>query len=397
MISLLHHLGTFALNILWQLAVFAMVLALCDFFLRRASSAWRAAFWTGGLLIAGVLPWLPAPQLRSAGMRTAPIVIQTTASSAAGSRSLLIWPGAVLAALAFWRAGRLAHGLLRLRSLRRSSTAAAEGIHLSEGIGAPVTFGWRRPVILVPERFWNDASLEVKQSVLAHERAHIDRRDYAWNLALECLSIMAWWHPAVIWMKRRTAALREYACDERAAAEVASYARSMVAAAQILAGRRAPQAALGFFDSNNLEERVMKLTQPFSRIPFRWAMLSLAGASTILLTTAWLLVVHPVALAEEPAKIYKIADGVKAPRLITKIEPDYTEEARDAKVSGTATLKIIIGSDGDVQKAEIAQSLDPGLDANAIDAVTRWKFEPATLDGKPVAVSATVEVNFRLQ
>jgi len=237
----------------------------------------------------------------------------------------------------------------------------------------------------------------VKQSVLAHERAHIDRKDYAWNLALECLSIMAWWHPAVIWMKRRTAALREYACDERAAAEVANYARSMVTAAQILADRRTPQAALGFFDSNNLEERVMKLTQPFARIPFRWAMLSLAGASTILLATAWLLVAHPVALAEEPAKIYKIADGVKAPRLLSKIEPEYTEEARDAKVSGTAILKIVVAADGEVQKAEITQSLDPGLDANAIDAVTRWKFEPATLDGKPVAVSATVEVNFRLE
>jgi len=397
MISVLHHLGTFALNILWQLAVFAMVLALCDFFLRRASSAWRAAFWTGGLLIAAVLPWLPASQLRSDGRRTAPIVIQTTATSAVSSRTLLIWPGAFLAALALWRAGRLGHGLLRLQRLRRSSAVSAEGIHLSEGVGAPVTFGWRRPVILVPEKFWQEASLEVKQSVLAHERAHIDRKDYAWNLALECLSIMAWWHPAVIWMKRRTAALREYACDERAAAEVANYARSMVTAAQILADRRTPQAALGFFDSNNLEERVMKLTQPFARIPFRWAMLSLAGASTILLATAWLLVAHPVALAEEPAKIYKIADGVKAPRLLSKIEPEYTEEARDAKVSGTAVLKIVVAADGEVQKAEITQSLDPGLDANAIDAVTRWKFEPATLDGKPVAVSATVEVNFRLE
>ena len=397
MISVLHHLGTFALNILWQLAVFAMVLALCDFFLRRVSSAWRAAFWTGGLLIAGVLPWLPAPRLRSNGERTSSIVFQTTASSAVSSRTLLIWPGAFLVVLGLWRAGRLGHGLLRLQRLRRSSAVTAEGIHLSEGVGAPVTFGWRRPVILVPEKFWQEAPLEVKQSVLAHERAHIDRKDYAWNLALECLSIMAWWHPAVIWMKRRTAALREYACDERAAAEVANYARSMVAAAQILADRRAPQAALGFFDSNNLEERVMKLTQPFARIPFRWAMLSLAGASTILLATAWLLVAHPVALAEEPAKIYKIADGVRAPKVISKIEPEYTEEARDAKVSGTAILKIVVAADGEVQKAEITQSLDPGLDANAIDAVTRWKFEPATLDGKPVAVSATVEVNFRLE
>ncbi|WP_410968987.1 energy transducer TonB, partial [Salmonella sp. SAL4444] len=73
-----------------------------------------------------------------------------------------------------------------------------------------------------------------------------------------------------------------------------------------------------------------------------------------------------------------------------------TEAAREAKIEGTVKLATIIGTKGEVSKAEVIQGLDAGLDANAIAAVLTWKFEPATKDGKPVKAKATIEVNFRL-
>ena len=112
-----------------------------------------------------------------------------------------------------------------------------------------------------------------------------------------------------------------------------------------------------------------------------------------LLTLA--LVASLAALQQEP---YKVGDpGVVPPRLISKVDPDYTTEARAAKIQGTVVIAVVVGRSGHVEDISITQSLDPGLDANAITAVRQWGFEPGTRDGEPVAVRATIEVTFRLQ
>ena len=82
--------------------------------------------------------------------------------------------------------------------------------------------------------------------------------------------------------------------------------------------------------------------------------------------------------------------------LLEKTEPGYTQTARDSKTQGTVILSVRVNSDGIVDSVKVVDRLDPGLDANAVDAVRRWKFKPGLKDGKPVAVAATVEVNFRL-
>jgi protein TonB len=85
------------------------------------------------------------------------------------------------------------------------------------------------------------------------------------------------------------------------------------------------------------------------------------------------------------------------PKILYRVEPAYTEEAKTAKVSGSVLLKLVVDENGNAQEIQVARSLDQGLDQNAIEAVRMWKFAPATEDGKPVAVAANIEVNFRLQ
>ncbi len=90
-------------------------------------------------------------------------------------------------------------------------------------------------------------------------------------------------------------------------------------------------------------------------------------------------------------------DGwLTAPVLLSKSEPEYTEEARRAKVQGTVMLRIEIDQRGQVQNVSVTHGLGLGLDERAIDTVRHWKFRPASRNGKPAMSSAVVEVNFRL-
>jgi TonB family protein len=104
--------------------------------------------------------------------------------------------------------------------------------------------------------------------------------------------------------------------------------------------------------------------------------------------------------ADEP--IYQVCDHknqagcVTAPRAVKRPSPKYPKEARRKKIQGTVVVSLIVGADGFPRDVQINKSLGYGLDEEAIKAVQKWEFEPALRDGKPVAVKAMVEVEFRL-
>jgi TonB family protein len=82
--------------------------------------------------------------------------------------------------------------------------------------------------------------------------------------------------------------------------------------------------------------------------------------------------------------------------LIWKIEPEYSDEARRARLQGMVLLYIEVDQDGKPRNVHVRQGLGLGLDEKAIDAVMRWKFRPGKNNGRAVTTSALVEVNFRL-
>jgi len=94
--------------------------------------------------------------------------------------------------------------------------------------------------------------------------------------------------------------------------------------------------------------------------------------------------------------VYRVGGSVSAPRPIYDPDPDYSDEARKAKFQGSVVLWIIVGPDGKTHDIRVARTLGTGLDEEAIEAVREWKFQPAMLDGHPVAVQINVEVRFRL-
>jgi TonB family protein len=96
---------------------------------------------------------------------------------------------------------------------------------------------------------------------------------------------------------------------------------------------------------------------------------------------------------------YGIGNGVTAPALIHRTQPQYTAEAMRAKLQGVAVLSGVVGVDGTLHDVRVVRSLDGtfGLDQQAIACVRQWRFRPGTRLGTPVAVSVTIEVGFNLR
>ncbi len=87
---------------------------------------------------------------------------------------------------------------------------------------------------------------------------------------------------------------------------------------------------------------------------------------------------------------------VISPRLLDKVEPEYTEEARRARLQGTVLLAIEVWEDGRAHNIRVLKGIGLGLDEKAVEAVRQWHFVPGMLNGVPVKVAAQVKVTFRL-
>jgi TonB family protein len=102
-------------------------------------------------------------------------------------------------------------------------------------------------------------------------------------------------------------------------------------------------------------------------------------------------------LGSGPPGIYPAGKlGVTVPQVIYNPEPSFSDEARKAKMQGIVMLFVVVGKDGRTYNIRVGQSLGMGLDEKAIEAVSRWRFKPATLNGQPVATQIAVEVDFHL-
>jgi protein TonB len=92
----------------------------------------------------------------------------------------------------------------------------------------------------------------------------------------------------------------------------------------------------------------------------------------------------------------RIGGGVSAPVLIFSVEPEFSEEARKAKVAGNVLVNLYVGTDGKPSHVRVIRGVGMGLDEKAKEAVEQYKFKPAMENGKPVLVELNVEVNFQI-
>lgn len=122
--------------------------------------------------------------------------------------------------------------------------------------------------------------------------------------------------------------------------------------------------------------------------------------NVVLASLAALLFGGNSALAQESADktsetVYEVGNGVTRPKVRSAPNSEFSESA-GKKVHGVVELAMIVTAEGKVRDVKVTKSLERDLDKRAISAVSAWRFEPGTKDGKPVAVRVRAQVEFNL-
>jgi TonB family protein len=273
----------------------------------------------------------------------------------------------------------------------------------SNYIPGPVTIGINRRIILFPASLQQSSSNEDLSAALAHEFAHMRRRDFAKNLLYEVQSLPIAWHP-MLWLTRtRIAETREMLCDAMAAEAVTgpeNYARSLLRLASLLLQHTpAPTLhAIGIFDANTFERRLMNLTHKRIEPTTLRRLITIAACTAIALATcatALALRVTPPQTPSEPTHTPRVSAGVIAGNRTNFVPPVYPKEAKDRKITGSVILRAIIGKDGSIEKLDVISGPDE-LRKSALDAVHQWTYKPYLLNGEPTEVDTTITVTYSL-
>lgn len=435
---------SYLMNSLWQVPLLFAAGLLVARAVRSIGAEAEHRVWVGVLLLQAVLPACSPAQF--AWLRTLLIWSNSARSSAHGQIAVLMGGGiasgafhfstaAVTAiamaycAVTFYLAARFIWRWSRLRAMRRDSipvTLAGESARFwrqcsqrfavrnaslgsSSRVFAPVAMGISRKLLLLPAGIMSRISQGEMQAVIAHEFAHMRRNDFLKNLAYEVISVPVGYHPAAWLTRARITETREILCD-RLAADLAGrsqYSRSLLRLAALLLESAPARTAhaLGIFDSNTLERRLMKLAENQSDIRGLRRFAAIAGCLALAAATcaSALALRMQVSGAESsghrptahPAFV-NVSPKQMENQLIHKVNPKYPVQAKKAGVQGTVVLDAIIGKDGSVKNLKVDSGPEE-LRQSSLDAVRQWKYKPYLLNGEPVKVKTKIHIVYTLR
>lgn len=434
---------SYVANSLWQAPLLFAAGLLAARALRSAGPEAEHRAWVAVLILESVLPACsPVP---FTCLRT--LLIWNRDAQAAGNAQVTVLIGAgsttggfilpaaaitlivvVYGALTAWFAARFLWRWSRLGRIRCQSftvTLAGEPArcwaHYSEHFAvrnaslaasshvlAPVTMGISRKLLLFPAGITSRISDAEMKSVFAHEFAHMRRNDFLKNCFYELASLPVSYHP-VVWLTRaKVSESREMICDQMAA-EIAGrgqYSRSLLRLASLLIESTPSKTAhaLGLFDSNTLERRLMKLADHPSeirglrRFAAVAACLALGAATCASALTLRMQVNSTEASGNHPSTHpanVNVSPKVMQNQIIHKVNPKYPVEAKKARIQGKVVLNAVIGKDGSVTDLKV-DSGPKELRQSSLDAVKQWKYKPYLLNGQPVAVKTTINITYTL-
>jgi TonB family protein len=429
-------------NTLWQLPVIFGAGWLAARALRSLGAAAEHRVWVGVLLLQALLP--AASTIQWGALRNLLDLSSGPLSNGQPHVSVVMGPGAVfgnshlpawlLAALAIaysaftlWLVARFVWRLHTISLLSRNAAAAslsadaagywaqcahAFGVEVaslgtSPQVYGPITIGIKRKLVLLPPDILAALPAAELRTAIAHEFAHMRRHDFLKNLLYELLSLPVRFHPALSLTRDRLVETREMVCDQMAAslADQHQYARSLLRLASLLVNgtpARTPH-AIGIFDATTFERRVMRLTekpaQPSALRRFATATAcALLGAGLCATTLALSVHVDALAAGDEQGSL-KPTGPVGAVdmqnQIVHKVPPVYPPEAKKARIQGKVRLDAVIGKAGEVEQVKVVSGPHE-LQQSALDAVRQWTYKPFLLNGQPIEVRTTINVNYSL-
>jgi beta-lactamase regulating signal transducer with metallopeptidase domain len=155
----------------------------------------------------------------------------------------------------------------------------------SRAIDDPVTVGVFHPAIILPSKVIPALDEPDLTAILAHEYGHIRRKDFLVHFLCQLAALPVAWHPGIQYLMSKISQTRELACDDYAAGRLGKrivYARTLLRLASLcLQVPRSNAMGLGIFDGDNLEDRIMMLTE-------KRTSLSRAGLIGLALATSFL-------------------------------------------------------------------------------------------------------------
>ncbi len=258
----------------------------------------------------------------------------------------------------------------RVQGIWDEVSSGAKAIVLVHGdVPVPLVFGMLRPRVLLPERLVSQLGDDELRMVLAHEAAHIRRRDTVASLYMFVCFVLFYFHPAV-WLARREWQLdREAACDrsaiERTGADAHGYAAMLL---KVSAGAdRAPVLALSAVPTyRTLERRINEMKQPKNNLRSGravWALLALlvsAGAVPVVLTQRQPHFGAGVFETKWPeVKVTQAVKGKQAPR--EEVVVASTTDTAIAYEPSTATVAVETGYAQAVEPAQAIPTSTPSL------------------------------------
>ena len=306
------------------------------------------------------------------------------------------WIIGVWGVLVLLRLARFSRAVHRVHRLRREASVfsparvgmASEIIEAkhrialleSPAIDDPVTVGVFHPAILLPSKVLPGLGEQELSAILLHEYGHIRRRDFLVHIFCELISLPVAWHPGIVYVMSKISQTRELACDDYAAARLGkrrSYANALLHLASLcLHVPRASAAGLGIFDGDNLEVRIMMLTEKKLSLS-RSSVLALVLAASITFGAGAVLV-HGVSLqasseasntAEKFAGTWHWMFGTRSFSTMILIR------SRSGFTGSVTPSRIALNDDGELSQA------DPSEDSTA-KPITK-----ATLEGSALHIT----------
>ena len=380
----LQNLASYSLQIAAIAAVGALLLRLLRIRLPNVRLICWQALLAACLLLPAIQPWRPAARVASAVQVSTGRVVPVAKGSI--SRPMTIpWPKLALLILGAGvtvRFAMLGLGFWRIRRYRRNSSFAPGAfanlqrrlgvfadVQLSSDIKGPVTFGFRRPVILLPEGCMED------ESIACHELVHVRRRDWLFAVAEECILSAMWFHPAVWYLVAEIQLAREEAVDREVVNILNSreqYLEALLALATSRSGLDLVPAS-PFLRKRHLQKRVASLLKEVSMSRLRLNS-SLAVFVAAVALIGWLSVrSFPLRAAPQTQDSSGVTVQHGSLTLLHRSPVSYPLEARISRIEGTVILELSIGEKGTVTDARVLSGPEE-LRSAALQSVLQWHY-----------------------